>query len=643
MTAESEPPPSDAPGKIDVDVSCDVEDDDDPADDSKEAGVEAEPPTAEAEREEEGEEKDGATHLLEAIGPAYARRTQFWKAILWSSIPQGIIMGLVALAFFNLYVAISKATWLTDDYHHALQTGPENSFWEDKTAGGGEGEVGEDDAGVASDEQHGDEQGDPLRPLRLGEGPWWYVALLAGGGFAVGLLKVVWSRALPRHRFPRKVPGFLVEVRELRAHDVWLPIPILLCSGLSLGFGASVGPEAALGAAGTTLGSLVFGRRWKVGPVQANREGDNGNDDNNGNDEADDDVNDDRSDSYLSKWLPDFSNERELCALDGMSAAFGALFPAQYLSGLMIHELGSGVWTEGDNGKAWTRHFMETVVRTGVASTVGYLFFTGLEDRTLLEEIPLPFALYSLLPEIRAIDMFYALVLGILSGILGLVGFVLLAVFGVMGSKMHDLFDAIGGRLGLSKDVLGMILTPTLGGAILGLICKAVPLVIGDGADQLGPLINLSEDLGVGTIVAAGLCKLVAVALSTGFGFIGGPIFPLIFAGTCLGVVSHLVVPDVPAVIAISSCMVAVPCAFIPALFSMATLASVVLVLGGAATSPVFFACLMSYGTVCGTGIIQDLLRGSKQKPGDEEMDPDEKAASRIASDAKSEEHHPLP
>lgn len=238
--------------------------------------------------------------------------------------------------------------------------------------------------------------------------------------------------------------------------------------------------------------------------------------------------------------------------------------------------------------------------------------------------------------------MFYALVLGILSGILGLIGFLLLALFGAMGSKTHDMFDAVGGRLGLSKDVLGMILTPTLGGAILGLLCKAVPLIIGDGADQLGPLINLSEDLGVGTIIAAGLLKLVAVALSVGFGFVGGPIFPLIFAGTCLGVVSHLIVPDVPAVVSISSCMVAVPCAFLPALFSMATLASVVLVLGGAATSPVFFACLISYGTVCGMGILQDLLRGSKRKPADE-MDPDGKAASRIASVAKSENHDSLP
>jgi hypothetical protein len=32
-----------------------------------------------------------------------------------SSIPQGLIMALVALAFFNLYVAIADATWKKGD------------------------------------------------------------------------------------------------------------------------------------------------------------------------------------------------------------------------------------------------------------------------------------------------------------------------------------------------------------------------------------------------------------------------------------------------------------------------------------------------------------------------------------------------
>jgi len=58
-------------------------------------------------------------------------------------------------------------------------------------------------------------------------------------------------------------------------------------------------------------------------------------------------------------------------------------------------------------------------------------------------------------------------------------------------------------------------------------------------------------------IVACGFIKLVTLSISLGFGFVGGPIFPFIFTGTCMGIVVQMLVEDVPPVIAISCCMVA--------------------------------------------------------------------------------------
>ena len=40
---------------------------------------------------------------------------------------------------------------------------------------------------------------------------------------------------------------FLDDIRELHADDVFLPLPMLICSAISIGLGASVGPEAGLG------------------------------------------------------------------------------------------------------------------------------------------------------------------------------------------------------------------------------------------------------------------------------------------------------------------------------------------------------------------------------------------------------------
>ena len=183
----------------------------------------------------------------------------------------------------------------------------------------------------------------------------------------------------------------------------------------------------------------------------------------------------------------------------------------------------------------------QVIARTGVASTVAYLLFTGLEDRTLLEQITVPFSAVALLPEIDAMHMLMALILGFLAGVVGLLGLLLLGIFAKLGDKVCDVIDGFGTKLGLKEETLGILLTPAIGGTILGLLCKAVPLLIGDGADQLGPIILLQDELGVGNIVATGFLKLVAVAISCGFGFVGGQIFPLLFTGTCMGIVVNMV------------------------------------------------------------------------------------------------------
>lgn len=160
--------------------------------------------------------------FLSVFGSAYAKNAQFWKGIFISCLPQGILMALIALLFFNLYTALANATWLTAEYHHALN------------------------ATSASLEEDSEE--DPIYMFRLGNGEWWYVGLLAGAGLAVGLVKTIWNLLVPeRHAFPRKVPGFLVDIQGLHADNVFLPLPMLICSAISIGLGAAVGPEAGLG------------------------------------------------------------------------------------------------------------------------------------------------------------------------------------------------------------------------------------------------------------------------------------------------------------------------------------------------------------------------------------------------------------
>jgi hypothetical protein len=131
---------------------------------------------------------------------------------------------------------------------------------------------------------------------------------------------------------------------------------------------------------------------------------------------------------------------------------------------------------------------METVIRTAVASSLSYALFAGLQDLTLLAQIIVPQSAYEVLPNINVAHMFYACILGILSGVLGLLGFLCLAVGGVAGKKVSSIFNKIGDKVHLPTDFLGRLMTPIVGGALIGLLAVACPLTLGSGQKQLGAM-----------------------------------------------------------------------------------------------------------------------------------------------------------
>lgn len=110
---------------------------------------------------------------------------------------------------------------------------------------------------------------------------------------------------------------------------------------------------------------------------------------------------------------------------------------------------------------------------------------------------------------------------------------------------------------------------------------------------------------------------MLALGISLGFGFIGGQIFPLIFAGTCAGAAAFLLVDGLPLLVVVPCMLVAVPCAFVPSPFALVGTVSLMLVLGPQATAPVFVAAFSSYATVCGGGFIQRLIMRTAKKKGE--------------------------
>ena len=84
-------------------------------------------------------------------------------------------------------------------------------------------------------------------------GQWWWIAVTAGAGVVVGLLRRL-------TRLPEKIPGLIADLQAERVDPRLVP-GIVAVSAASLIGGASLGPEQALGAMGGGAGSWMSRRR----------------------------------------------------------------------------------------------------------------------------------------------------------------------------------------------------------------------------------------------------------------------------------------------------------------------------------------------------------------------------------------------
>ncbi|KAG1666171.1 hypothetical protein FOA52_012018 [Chlamydomonas sp. UWO 241] len=566
--------------------------------------------------------------LLQLQGAAFAASAKFWVCIVLA-VAQGFVLGFLGLAFINSIETLSEATWLSTYYKEYRLGSLRNEASTRPLVTGGQ----------------------------LGTGEWWWVGMLAGGGAAVGLFKVLWSLLVSR--FPDRTPGFVAELRDLQAHDVLLPIGMLCASTLSIGLGASVGPEAGMGAVGVACGTafaadwgwLMGGRAGGVGAssrldsdaphCRASISGRHGDDANaparsatagrpphrrpsssSSSSRLDSDgaahCRTSTTGSTLSTlWSAlrkalNCSSLEDIQSLsfDGMCGAFGPLLPAQWIAPLMLVELG-GVWHP---------HIvtgMGHVTRAGICASVSYTIFMALENLTFLTPFEMPVATYDSSRLIEPAGLAQAVPLGFFSGLLGLLFGSMLGLFGALGSKVQGAIDqfALRCRLpGSSRGYVGQLVTPTIGGALAGLLAVACPLTLGDGSKQIGEVALNGSSIGAASLAAHLIIKMVACGISLGFGFVGGQIFPLVFAGTCLGSLVHEWVPSIDIIVALPCCIAALPGALFPAPFALTALMSTLAATGGPASAPVFIAVLVSHATVCGSGLMQRLVKASFER-----------------------------
>jgi chloride channel protein, CIC family len=347
--------------------------------------------------------------------------------------------------------------------------------------------------------------------------PWW-IAVAAGAGLVVGLI---------RHflRMPWHLPGLIEDLESQEVTTKWVPA-VVAVSTVSLLGGASLGPEAALGSMGGGAGELVARRA-----------------------EFDEDT-------------------TRAATLSGMSGAFGGLFSSPLLSVILVLEVGKP--DRGISGKAFFASVVSSSFAFGVYFAIAGSVFLGIYD----------------VPGYAYED--WHLLAGVGLGLTAAV-VVVLTMIGVRAAT----------RL-FTRVALPTVIKPVIGGLAFGLIGFALPLTNFTGSEQLGTALQNVGSLGIGLMIAILLGKMIAFAISSASGFIGGPIFPILFVGGLTGIIVNAMFPDIPLGLAFSCMLAAVPGSIVAAPFSMVLLAALLTQVGPLQTAPILIAVGTAWITVAG-------------------------------------------
>lgn len=220
----------------------------------------------------------------------------------------------------------------------------------------------------------------------------------------------------------------------------------------------------------------------------------------------------------------------KVMAYSGVAGAFGAFFGSAPVGALLAAEL--------INPKATTLD--RTMIVAGLASgATGWVVYESLGGQKVPLLLTFP---GSVSPTLAQLAM--AVALGALGGLLGL-------AYGAGFVKLRVALQRLRSRPWLAA---------LAGGALIGLASVASPYLLFSGQEEVGHAIQNAAAIGVLMLIGLGIGKLILSVWSLSTAYFGGPIFPLIFAGTCFGLAVNLALPSVPqgvAVLAVVAGMVA--------------------------------------------------------------------------------------
>lgn len=253
----------------------------------------------------------------------------------------------------------------------------------------------------------------------------------------------------------------------------------------------------------------------------------------------------------------DEDSEKSL-TLAGMAGAFGGLFSSPLLAIILAVEIARPAW------RRYQRVFLASLISSSVAFGI-YFVVVGSVFLGIYQVPQYEFEVWHLAAAVG---------LGIAAGFVAL-------VVAVLARSTAKLFARLPAPE-FSK--------PAIAGLGFGLIGVALPLTNFTGSDQLGVVLNNAGTLGIGLLIGTLVGKALAFSLSAGGGFVGGPIFPVLFLGGTAGIVVNQLIPEIPLGLAFASMLAAVAGAAVSAPFTMVLLAALLTQVGALHTAPILIA-----------------------------------------------------
>lgn len=161
-----------------------------------------------------------------------------------------------------------------------------------------------------------------------------------------------------------------------------------------------------------------------------------------------------------------------------------------------------------------------------LAGAIGFIFYTSLGIPSFAEMIPFPS-----ITELKFAYVIYAIILGVLGALLAVfAGLSMQKIGTIMEKSFHD------------KPIQRILAA----GIVIATIGYFFPNLLFSGEKQIHTILQNPQEIGIVMLLIMAVLKILLLALSLKSGYLGGPIFPILFSATMTGLALNLAFPGVP-------------------------------------------------------------------------------------------------